>query len=200
MLLLSVNTILICDSITELSNQQTVGCDTGLVSAVVWTHHKQLRWISQQKEANSETCSSHSVCFTALKPHTWRPTIPPSASTSPTFQLQWQVALGGLGASTAAQKSPTGVLLTGCPLSSVPIGPWPSPHLGRCSEGSTGGRWADTLQNLKCYVTNNYIMRYVFNDLGLKKQISLSSKTKNRLTGKSSVLFTLKNMHEQNIY
>lgn len=49
-------------------------------------------------------------------------TQPPPPSASPTFQLQWQVALVGLGEhdSTAAQKSPTGDPLTGRPLPSVP--------------------------------------------------------------------------------
>lgn len=89
----------------------------------------------------------HNLSTTHSKAH---PT--PTSFNTPHFPVaatggSW--GFGGEHDSTAAQKSPTGVLLTGCPLSSVPISPWPSPHLGRCSEGSTGGRREDTQQNLK---------------------------------------------------
>lgn len=146
------NTKLICDSITELFNQQTVAWDwdrwydcffqpwfalikmnfiTG--SGKLWDMQQSLFLLNYYKTTYS----------TSLNPHLLQ--HPPLSSCSD----RW--LLGGLGEqdSTAAQKSPTGVLLTGCPLSSVPISPWPSPHLGRCSERSTGGRWEDTLQSLK---------------------------------------------------
>ncbi len=134
----------------------------------VWIHQGQLQRTWRQVQVNFETCTfnSHSFGFNSAKPinHTLYSTAqPPPPSTSPAFQLQWQVALGGLGEhdSTAAQKSPTGVLLTGCPLSSVPISPWPSPHLGRCSERSTGGGREDTLPYLKLLCNKIFFKFYV---------------------------------------
>lgn len=77
------------------------------------------------------------------KLHTQQLSTPPSASTSPHFPVaatggSW--GFSGEQDSTAAQKSPTGVLLTGCRLSSVPMSARPSPHLGWWFERSTGGR------------------------------------------------------------
>lgn len=123
---------------------------------MVWIHQGQLRsmWWQVQLDFETSTFNNYSFGSKSAKPinHAlYSPPNPHLLQHPPLSSCSDRWLFGGLGEhnSTAAQKSPTGVLLTGCPLSSVPISPWPSPHLGRCFGRSTGGGQEDTLQCLK---------------------------------------------------
>lgn len=160
-----------------------------------------------------ETLNSPSSCFNFAKPpnHTLYHVHPPLQKNPP---LYFPVAVTGgswgFGWTllNSCTKDPHWGLLTGCPLSSVPISPWPSPHLGRCSERSTGGGREDLtllyntypciflrfeLGNLWFY-TNLNIWLFILGGVICFPQTSILH-NKTLLTEQSRVLFTVFTNH-----
>lgn len=141
-------------------NQQTVMTLGGLGSltkpllwVMVWNHQGQLRRMWWQIRVNFETCTlnSHSFGFNSAKPinhSTPNPHLlqhPPLSSCSDRWLL-------GVWVNTTQQlhkRAPLGSFWRGVPSQACRSAPGPAPHLGRCSERSTGGGQEDTLQYLK---------------------------------------------------